>query len=138
MVNFYRKEDINESTFIRADRSFRIPDDIADTFLEDTNQWYTELAIDYGVAEDEIALFVPPNIENRNSQMVKLAQYYFFKEVFFSLSNEKDDIYWIKYLDTEKKFEKQLGKVSIEKILGLSPSSVKTQSTFGTIRFLRS
>lgn len=136
MVKFYLKRDIEESTILKTDNSLRLTSDIVNMFLDETNKFYTQLAKDFGVLEEDIVVFVPPNVDNRHYQMVQLCEYYFLRELMFSLSKSKDDIFWEKYLAVKKRFEDLKSSVTREKIVG-EQEDIKTQSDFVTIKRYR-
>lgn len=139
MVTFLLKEDIEESTILNSDSSFRLESSITNNFLKETNEWYTEEAIELGVDETDIMVY-NPNVDiedKRNKAMVKLCEYYFLKNVFFSLSKIKDDIYWIKYEQVSKLFDNYVSKMTINRIEGISPATIKTPNSYMTIRKYR-
>lgn len=137
MAEFYLKEDLVESTILNTDTTINIEStELKQRFLDEVNEWYTEEAGELGVPEDDIMVYDPTiDIEDeRNKKMVKLCEAYYLKTVFFALWKKDGDIYEKKLAKAETNFDKLLGSMTADRILGISPASNRTPNGFMTIK----
>lgn len=136
-IEFFLKEDLVESTILDKDTRITIESsELKNRFLDDTNEWYEEEALELGVDEDDIMIYDPSVdiSDERNKKMVKLCTLHFLKNIFFSLWKKKDDIYEIKLEKAEEAYDKLLSTMTPERIRGEKPAATKTTNSFATIR----
>lgn len=133
-TQFLLESDLLESTIMKADKTFRMSDELLSDFIEDTNQWYEEEALELLVDIDDIMVYdMSVDLKDeRDKKMVKLATYNCLMDICFSLAkgdrNKTEDIYWLKYDKLETKFNNLLSAMSYYRIIGEKPAVIKTSS----------
>lgn len=138
--NFLLNNDLTESSILKSVLGeINMDGTLQNQFLFQTNEWYLEESLEFGVAEEDIQVY-NPNIDTedeRNRSMVRLATWKYLTLVFFSEWGSKDDIYAQKLPYAQKEFDKLYSKMTPERITGEKPAEIKTQDEFGTIEIGR-
>lgn len=143
VTKFLLENDMLESTIMKNDKTFRMNDEILRDFIEDTNQWYEEEALELGVDIDDIMVYdMSVDLDDeRDRKMVKLATYNCLMDICFSLAkgdrNSTQDIYWLKYNKLEKKFSDLQSTMSYSRIIGEKPAIIKSQSSWNSVETSR-
>ena len=142
-TEFLLESDILESTIMKADKSFRMPEDLLNEFIEDTNQWYEEEALELLVPIEDIMVYdISVDLKDlRDKKMVKLATYNCLMDICFSLAkgdrNKTEDVYWMKYNKLETKFNNLLSAMSYYRIIGEKPAVIKTSGGCSSVETSR-
>lgn len=125
-IQFYTKKDVQDSLLI-SNNGLTINDEKVSGFLTQTNNEYERLCNQKGVYGDDITVNdqSTDDFDERNSAMVLLCEHFFLMKAFFSLSKEKEDIYWFKYLESKSSYKDSMNLVSYDKIIGDRPPVTK-------------
>lgn len=136
MIKFLLSADIDDSVLIDEDELSLIGKTKVKIFLEKTNKWYYDQALELKVSEDDIFVY-NPNVDTedlRDTKCVEVAEHHYLSNAFFALwKKSKDDVYKDKYLIVEKKLSNIISNLSYDRIIGLKPAVLKTQNGWSTI-----
>ncbi len=135
MIDFLLRQDILDSTIYRGLNNLTIDQYDFNLYLQDTNQWYSDLAQEYLVPENRVKLYDPStDIEDLRSVKCKnICVLYFMKALMFSLSVNPEDIYMAKYKEISINFNKELSAITADLIKGIKNSSSSPDSGAGII-----
>lgn len=136
-IKFLISKDIEDSTLIDSDEMSRIDLTIQKKFLDQSNEFYLNEALELGVSESEIIVY-DPNVDTedlRDYNCKRIVEFHYLKDVFFALWKKgklENDVYYQKYLEVTKLYNNLLSKLTPGRIRGYKPSETKTSNSFAT------